>query len=99
LGITSSKNTLGFTATEPQAAKALAYVVKDITESGKKVSDFYSADQSRQYAADLPQNIAVSADGHDGTNESEGDARHQPSEKKSLTRPARARDTLIPSTC
>ncbi len=101
LGIDLQEGKLMICADDRRVIKALKHVTDDLSsENGTKVKDIYTKDQRKEYAASLPQSVAVKPDRANSRSIESSSAKPQARTKTvRRNKPAKLRDTLIPRDC
>lgn len=104
LGVTITAGELQRLAGAEKVAQALLYVVNDLIDQKKKVSEIYEKKQRLKYARELPRDVAVTPSyatprplAADADDKSQRAAKGgTPAAKRSNTRALKKRDRLIP---
>lgn len=100
LGIELQDGELRLLADERRVAKALLYIVEDLSKGTTKVGHVYTKDQRVEYADKLPTTIVVTPTHKSGEGREVGSGEVGPKAKHtSLVRTLKKRDKLIPRDC
>jgi hypothetical protein len=100
LGIEVREGKLALLADAARVAKALLYVVNDLSTGNTKVADIYTKEQRTEYANKLPSSIIVTATRPSGRGIVVGSGTPVPKARPDVAaKPPHPRDKLIPRDC